>query len=117
MVRVGKQTLQKEDVTREYTIHLHKYIHGIGFKKRAPRAISAIREFARRTMGTEDVRIDAKLNKEVWKNGIRSVPYRVRVRLSRRRADTEGTKPKLYTFVTLVPVTSFRGLQTVNVDE
>lgn len=117
MVRAGKQTLQKEDVTREYTIHLHKYIHGIGFKKRAPRAIAAIREFARRTMGTDDVRIDSKVNKEVWKNGIRSVPYRVRVRLSRRRADVEGPKPALYTFVTLVPVTSFRGLQTVNVDE
>jgi large subunit ribosomal protein L31e len=117
MVRATKQTLLKEDVTREYTIHLHKYIHSVVFKKRAPRAIAAIKAFARRTMGTEDVRIDAKVNKEVWKNGIRGVPNRVRVRLSRRRADTDASKPKLYTYVTLVPVTSFRGLQTVNVDE
>jgi len=33
MVRATKQTLLKEDVTREYTIHLHKYIHSVVFKK------------------------------------------------------------------------------------
>ena len=42
-----------------------------GFKKRAPRAIAAIRRFARKHMHTEDVRIDTKLNKEVWAKGIR----------------------------------------------
>ena len=28
-----------EVVTREYTINLHKRLHGIGFKYRAPRAV------------------------------------------------------------------------------
>lgn len=37
------------------------------FKKRAPRALQAIRDFARKTMGTEDVRIDTLLNKFLWK--------------------------------------------------
>lgn len=36
------------------------------FKKRAPRALQAIRDFARKTMGTEDVRIDTLLNKFLW---------------------------------------------------
>jgi len=44
MVRATKQALLKEDVTREYTIHLHKYIHSVVFKKRAPRAIAAIKQ-------------------------------------------------------------------------
>jgi large subunit ribosomal protein L31e len=30
-------------VTREYTINLAKAIHGVTFKKRAPRAVSAVR--------------------------------------------------------------------------
>ena len=28
-----------EVVTREYTINMHKRLHGIGFKYRAPRAV------------------------------------------------------------------------------
>ena len=28
-----------EVVTREYTINIHKHIHGVGFKKHAPRAL------------------------------------------------------------------------------
>jgi hypothetical protein len=31
-----------EVVTREYTINLHKRLHGIGFKYRAPRAVKVI---------------------------------------------------------------------------
>lgn len=32
-------------VTREYTINLAKAVHGITFKKRAPRAVAAVRAF------------------------------------------------------------------------
>lgn len=105
-----------EVVTREYTIHLHKRLHGVGFKKRSPRAIKEIRKFAEKQMGTPDVRVDTRLNKFIWSKGVRNVPYRVRVQLSRRRNEDEDSIHKLYTLVTHVPVTSFKGLQTENVD-
>lgn len=111
----GKSALS-EVVTREYTIHLHKRLHGIGFKKRAPRAIKEIRKFAEKQMGTPDVRVDTRLNKFIWSKGVRNVPYRVRVQLSRRRNEDEDSIHKLYTLVTHVPVTTFKGLQTENVD-
>ncbi|XP_023236224.1 60S ribosomal protein L31-like [Centruroides sculpturatus] len=104
----GKSALS-EVVTREYTIHVHKRLHGIGFKKRAPRAIKEIRKFAEKQMGTPDVRIDTRLNKFVWSKGVRNVPYRVRVRLSRKRNEDEDSPHKLYTLVTHVPVASFKG--------
>uniref|UniRef100_A0A8I3WGB8 60S ribosomal protein L31 n=1 Tax=Callithrix jacchus TaxID=9483 RepID=A0A8I3WGB8_CALJA len=72
-----------EVVTREYTINIHKRIHGVGFKKRAPRAVKEIRKFAMKEMGTPDGRIDTRLHKAVWAKGIRNVPYRIRVWLSR----------------------------------
>ncbi|XP_076826020.1 large ribosomal subunit protein eL31-like [Clavelina lepadiformis] len=106
----------KDVVTREYTIHLHKRVHGMGFKKRAPRAVKEIRKFALKMMGTKDVRIDTRLNKAVWSQGVRNVPYRIRVRLARKRNEDEDSVNKLYTLVTHVPVTSFKGLNTVNVD-
>ncbi|GBM31169.1 60S ribosomal protein L31 [Araneus ventricosus] len=68
-------------------------------------------------MGTPDVRVDTRLNKFIWSKGVRNVPYRVRVQLSRRRNDDEDSIHKLYTLVTHVAVTSFKGLQTENVDD
>lgn len=87
-----------------------------GFKKRAPRAIKEIVKFAQKTMGTKDVRIDTLLNKYVWSQGIRNVPYRVRVRLHRKRNEDEDAKEKLYCHVTHVNVPSFKGLQTEKVE-
>ncbi|CAM2118882.1 large ribosomal subunit protein eL31-like [Caretta caretta] len=102
-----------EVVTREYIINIHKRIHGVGFKKRAPRALKEIRTFAVKEMHTPDVRIDTRLNKAVWAN----VPYRIHVRLSRKRNEDEDSPNKLYMLGTYVPVTTFKSLQTVNVDE
>lgn len=111
--RERKKTSALSDVvSREYTIHLHKHIHGQGFKyvrpvlptchdlvvsswlctdmttrccfaQRAPRAIKAIVEFAQKTMNTKDVRIDPGLNAAVWNKGVRNVPRRIRIRLAR----------------------------------
>jgi len=111
-----KKTVTSEVATREYTINIHKRIHGIGFKRRAPRAIKEIRKFAEKQMGTPDVRIDTRLNKHVWSKGVRNVPFRVRVRLARKRNEDEDSPNKLYTLVTYVQCATFKGTQTVNVE-
>lgn len=63
---VDKKSRVKDAVTREYTINLHKRLHKITFKKRAPKAIKEIKKFATKHMRTSDVRVDVKLNKAVW---------------------------------------------------
>ena len=52
-----------------------------GFKKRAPRAIKAVRQFAEKMMGTPDVRIDTRLNKHLWSKGVRYVIYKIPIGL------------------------------------
>ncbi|XP_034848379.1 60S ribosomal protein L31-like [Mirounga leonina] len=99
-----------EVVTREYTINIHKHIHGVGVKKRAPRALREIWKFATKEMGTPGVRFDTRLKKAVWAKGIRNVPYHIRVRLSRKHNEDEDSPNKLYTLVTYVPVTAFKNL-------
>ncbi|ELV11009.1 60S ribosomal protein L31 [Tupaia chinensis] len=108
----GRSAINKV-VTWEYTINIHKHIHGVDFKKCAPRALKEIRKFAMKEMGTPDVHIDTRLNKAVWAKGIRNVPYRIHVWLSRKRNKDEDSPNKLYTLVTYVPVTTFKNLQTV----
>merc|ERR1712019_219658 len=115
MPKEKKGSTMGEVVTREYTINLHKRLHGIGFKYRAPRAIKEIKKFAEKQMGTNDVRIDTRLNKHLWSQGIKAVPFRVRVRLARLRNEDEDSVNKLYTLVTHVSVATFKGLQTENV--
>ncbi|XP_054945697.1 60S ribosomal protein L31-like [Physeter macrocephalus] len=112
----GQSAINKV-VTREYTNSIHKRIHGVGFKKYAPRALKEIRKSAMKEMGTPDVCIDTRTNKPVWAKGIRNVPYHIHVRLSRKRNEVEDSPNKLYTLVTCVSVTTFKNLQTVNVDE
>merc|ERR1712127_643594 len=96
----------KDVIAREYTVNLHKRIFKIGNKHRAPKAIDALRKFARTAMG----------NKAVWEHGVKNVQYRIRVRLHRKRNEDEDSANKLYTLVTYVPVDSYKGLQTMNVD-
>mmetsp|Transcript_5556 Transcript_5556/g.12829 ORF Transcript_5556/g.12829 Transcript_5556/m.12829 type:complete len:124 (-) Transcript_5556:71-442(-) len=113
----GGARKSKEPVTRDYTIHLHKHMQKISFKKRAPRAVRVVRQFASKVMSTQDVRIDTKLNKFLWSNGVRNVPRRVRVRLSRKRNEDEEAKGAMFTLIQHVPVESFKGLQTENVQD
>ncbi|KAB2019350.1 hypothetical protein ERO13_D08G265300v2 [Gossypium hirsutum] len=110
---------KEEVVTREYTINLHKRLHGCTFKKKAPKAIKEIRKFAEKAMGTKDVRVDVKLNKHIWSRGIRSVPRRIRVRIARRRNDDEDAKEELYSLVTVaeIPAEGLKGLGTKVIDD
>ena len=106
-------------VTRVCTINLHKRMvkagnrKSVGFKKRSTRAIREIQKFAGNMMNTKDNRVDPELNKFIWSKGIRNIPYRVRVKLSRRMNDDEEADEKLYTLCQLVPVPAgqFKGLQ------
>jgi large subunit ribosomal protein L31e len=104
----GRSAINKV-VTREYTINIHKRIHGVGFKKHVPRALTEILKFAMKEMGTPDVRIDTRLNKTIWVKGIMNVPHRSRVRLSRKCNEDEDSSDKLYTG-NLLPVTTFKNL-------
>ena len=93
---------QLQPVTRTATIHLHKLLHDVKFKKKAPRAVKAIRDYARKTLFTDDVRIDAELNQQIWRNGIRNVDRRVEVIMERKKNEEDDeAEEKFYTLVRL----------------
>merc|ERR1711907_515049 len=106
----GIKKADKAPATREFTVNIARKTRGSAFKKRAPRAIRAIKKFA-----TKEVRIDVDLNKHVWGRGIAKVPRRVRVRCTRKLNENEDEKESYYTLVTHVQVTDFKGLTTVPV--
>ncbi|XP_046931829.1 60S ribosomal protein L31-like [Lynx rufus] len=89
-----------EVVTREYTINIHKHIHGVGFKKRVPWALKEIWKFAVKDKGTPDVHTDTGLSKAVRDKGIRNVPFNIHGLLFRKSNEDENSPDKLYTLVT-----------------
>ncbi|KAA0147463.1 hypothetical protein FNF27_07369 [Cafeteria roenbergensis] len=109
-----------EPRTIEATVNLHKRLHGSTFKKKAPRGVRALKAFATATMGTKYVRVAGDLNRFVWHKGVRNVPYRVRVRMERKRITEKKKQDKygeMYTIVSLLEPESLAGLKTTLVTE
>ena len=87
---------------------MHKLAHRVQFKKKAPKALREIKGLVAKMMKTNDVRIDPKLNQFLWSKGIRNLPRRVRVRISRKRNEEEGKSgSEWYSLVQHVQVENF----------
>jgi large subunit ribosomal protein L31e len=100
------------------TINLHKRLHGVTFKRKAPRAVKEIKKFASKIMGTSVVRVHDRLNQKVWSKGVRNVPYRIRVKMTRKRNDDENAAEKMYTLVEWESsAVDLKGLKTVKAEE
>ncbi|KAL5134311.1 60S ribosomal protein L31 [Glycine soja] len=72
-----------------------------------------------KAMGTNDVKVDMKLNKVVWSHGIRSVSRRIRVRIAHKRNNDEDAKEELYSLVIVIKITKdeLKGLGTKVIDD
>ena len=105
LVQKGKgEKKELQALSRRIKVNLHKQLHGVQFKKKAPCAVKVIKELVKRNMLTKDVRIDPELNKEIWKNGVRNLPTRVEIIMERKKnEDEEEGQEKMYTLVKLAP--------------
>ena len=105
LVQKGKgEKKELQALSRRIKVNLHKQLHGVQFKKKAPCAVKVIKELVKRNMLTKDVRIDPELNKEIWKNGERNLPTRVEIIMERKKnEDEEEGQEKMYTLVKLAP--------------
>lgn len=65
---------------RLYTIPLRKEFSKAPNYKRTSRAITAIRDFMKRHMKCDDIKIGRELNLEMWKHGRKNPPPRIKVK-------------------------------------
>lgn len=69
-----------ENLTRVYTINLGRaWI--TPQHKRTDRVINMIKEFAKKHMKSEEIKIDQALNRQIWKRGKTNPPRKVRVKM------------------------------------
>ena len=71
-----------QELEREYTIPLGKVLLSQS-QHRAVRAINMIREFARKHMKTQEIKIDEEVAHLIWSKGVRSPPRKIRVKLTK----------------------------------
>jgi len=71
-----------QELERVYTINLGKVWLSVD-THRATRAINMIKEFARRHMKVEDIKIEEDLAQQIWARGARSPPRKIRVRMTK----------------------------------
>ncbi len=98
-----------QELERVYTINLGK-VKLSQSQHRAVRAINMIKEFARHHMKVTEIKIEEELSHQVWANGIRRPPRKIRVRMTKtdegfvlislyeeetETKEPEKTKPKL----------------------
>jgi large subunit ribosomal protein L31e len=69
-----------ENLTRVYMINLGRaWI--TPQHKRTDRVINMIKEFAKKHMKSEEIKIDQDLNRQIWKRGKTNPPRKVRVKM------------------------------------
>lgn len=74
-----------------------------------------VKAFAKKMMGTDDNRLDVKLNKELWSRGMTMCLTAFEFNCTENETRTRYVTEKLYTLITHVEVDSFSELGTVNV--
>lgn len=70
----------EENISRVYTINLGKAWLTPKYR-RTDRVINLVKEFAKKHMKTDEVKIDQDLNSHIWSNGKTNPQRKVRVRM------------------------------------
>ena len=71
-----------QDLERVYTINLGKVLLSPN-NQRAKRAINMVKEFARRHMKNEQIKLEEDLSHQIWQRGIRHPPRKIRVKMTK----------------------------------
>lgn len=61
--------------------------------KRSARAVKLVKEFLMRHMDADEVKIDSRLNEEIWRRSAEKPPSRIRVRAIKRSDNVVEASP------------------------
>jgi large subunit ribosomal protein L31e len=77
----------EENLIRVYTINLGKAWITPKYK-RADRVINIVKDFAKRHMKSDEIKIDQDLNRQIWSRGKTNPPRKIRVRMIKDEDET-----------------------------
>jgi large subunit ribosomal protein L31e len=88
----------KVKLERSYNVPLRKSFRETAKHKKTPRAVRVLREFLKKHMKAEEVKLGMHLNEHMWKHGIKNPPHHVKVHAIKEddvvKAELEGFEYK-----------------------
>lgn len=76
-----KKITQK--IEREYIINLRRSFLKAPKYKRAERSVTAVKDFLKRHMKSDDIKLGKYLNLAIWKNGPRNPPAKIHIKVTK----------------------------------
>lgn len=76
---MAKPKTEIKTLERTYNIPLRKEYLKVANWKRTKKAVSAVRQFLKKHMKAEEVKLGKHLNEELWKHGIKNPPHHIKV--------------------------------------
>ena len=70
---------KETNIERTYTVPLRREFLKAVPKKRANRAVKAVRQFLEKHMKSDKIKLDDSINLEIWKHGISNPPSKVKI--------------------------------------
>ena len=74
-------------IERTYNVPLRKEFQKVPRHKKTNKAVKAMKQFLSKHMKSDNVRLGASVNQELWKHGIKNPPHHVKVSVKK---DAEG---------------------------
>ena len=93
-----KKETKKEKLERTYNIPLRRKFRNIAKHKKTPKAVRTIKEFLKKHMKADNIKLGMHLNEYLWKHGIRNPPHHAKVNVVKEddvvKAELQGFKFK-----------------------
>lgn len=80
---MAKKESKAEKVERVYNVPLRKEFLKIQRWRRTERAVTALRNFLKKHMKTEVVKISKEINEKLWEHGIKNPPHHIKVMVTK----------------------------------
>ena len=64
---------------RVYVIPLRK-VKNVPRTIRSPRAVRYVKEFIKKHMKADDIKLDSSVNEKIWERGIQKIPPKIKVK-------------------------------------
>ena len=107
---------REDSVTRVYTINLGKVWITPQYR-RTDRVVNMIREFAKKHMKSDDIKLDQDLNRQIWSRGKTNPPRKIRVKMVKDEDDAVTVSLYEDLAETGVPRTANEDARTVEKEE
>jgi large subunit ribosomal protein L31e len=89
-----KEKKEQTVIEREYIIHYRQKIKTAPKWRRAKKAITVVKEFLKRHMKVKEVKLDNSINEEIWKNGAKNPPGKIKVKVRKENEIAYATLVK-----------------------